>query len=295
MTAIQGGTNMARLPRRPYKDTGVELSILGFGGIVVMNAEQDQANRVVAEAVERGVNYFDVAPSYGNSEEKLGPALKPYRKDVFLACKTGQRERTGAQRDLQGSLERLQTGHLDLYQLHALYDKDIDTVFMKGGALEALVAARAAGVVRFLGFSAHSVTAALEAMDRFEFDSILFPTNFVTYHKGNFGPTVIAKAQELGVARLALKALARQPWTEDHPERQRYSKCWYQPLTDPHQIELALRWTLSQPVTAAVSPGEESLFRMALDVASRFTPITKAEEAELVALAKTLEPILPDG
>jgi len=287
---------MSRLvPKRAYGNTGAQLSILGFGGIVVMNTDQSHADRVVAEAVERGVNYFDVAPAYGNAEEKLGPALEPHRKDIFLACKTGKRNKAEALEELAGSLERLRTDHFDLYQLHSLYDKDIDSVFMKGGAIEALAEARADGRVRYLGFSAHSPKAALAAMDRFQFDSVLFPTNFVTYHKSNFGPSVLAKAQEQGVARLALKAMAYQVWPEEHAERDTYRKCWYQPLTDPHYAQLALRWTLSQPVTAAVSPGEESLFRLALDVASEFTPITDAETAELRPLIEAAHPIFPDA
>ena len=220
--------NGARLARRPYGATGVELSILGLGGVVVSGVEQDHAKRLVAEAVERGVNYFDVAPTYGNAEEILGPALAPYRRDVFLACKTTERTRAGAQAELERSLARLRTKHLDLYQLHALTDvaEDVDVAFGKGGALETFIAARKAGQVRFLGFSAHSVAAALAALARFDFDSILFPVNFATYFAGNFGPQIMEKACAQGVARLALKALARQKWPEADAERPLHPKCW---------------------------------------------------------------------
>ncbi len=285
--------NAPLLPRRPFGKHGVELSIIGMGGIVVMNAEQAHADRIVAEFVERGVNYFDVAPSYGNAEERLGPALVPHRPRVFLACKTTQRSRAGAATELQQSLTRLRTDYVDLYQLHAVTDvaKDIDAVFAKGGAIETLAEARKSGQVRHLGFSAHSVEAAFAAMDRFDFDSILFPVNFATYHIGHFGPQIMAKAQAKGLARLALKMLARQKWPANHPDRKKYAKCWYQPLTDPHEAELALRFTLGQPVTAALPPGEESLFRVALDMASRFRPLTEPEAKELEALAAGLDPV----
>jgi aryl-alcohol dehydrogenase-like predicted oxidoreductase len=264
-----------------------------MGGIVVMDAEQAHANRIVAEFVERGVNYFDVAPSYGDAQIKLGPALEPYRKNVFLACKSGHRTAKGVETEFKKSLETLRTNYFDLYQLHAVLDvaQDVDAVFAKGGAMEYLIEAKKSGVARHLGFSAHSVEAALAAMDRFAFDSILFPVNFATYYKGNFGPQMMAKAQSKGVARLALKALARQKWPEQSPERKRYSKCWYQPLTDPREIELALRFTLSQPITAALPPGEEVLFRHALDLAPKFAPVTTAELKELEALASTLDPV----
>lgn len=293
MSQETSSTNAARIPRRPYGTSGDELSIVGFGGIVVTAAEQDHANRVVSEAVERGVNYFDVAPGYLDAEIKLGPALEPYRKNVFLACKTGQREAGAARAELERSLERLRTDYFDLYQLHGIIDveKDVDKVFAKGGAMEVFIQAKKEGKVRHLGFSAHTEAAALAAFDRFDFDSVLLPINFATMFEGKFGQTVIDRAIEKGASRLALKAMARQHWPENDPQRETYRKCWYQPLTDPKQAELALRYTLSQPITAALPPGEEALFRMALDFATRFRPITPDEEEELKKLASGMNVI----
>jgi len=286
-------SNAATLPRRAYGKTGVQLSIIGFGGIVVMNAEQENANRAVAEAVERGVNYFDVAPSYGNAEEKLGPALEPYRKNAFLACKTGQRSREGAQAELKRSLERLRTDYFDLYQLHGITDvkKDVDAAFAEGGAMEVLIEAKKAGQIRYLGFSAHSYAAALAALDRFEFDSVLYPVNYASWFKGKYGQKTMERAQAKGAARLALKGLARQAWPEKDPARDTWKKCWYQPITDQHEQELALRWTLSQPITAAVTPGEEALLHRAIEIGMAFTPITAEEEQELKTLAEQMTPI----
>ncbi len=285
--------NSTSLPQREYGKTGVKLSIIGFGGIVVKDAEQQHANRVVAEAFEKGVNYFDVAPTYGNAELKLGPALEPYRKKVFLACKTGQRKREGAAAEFKESLKRLRTDYFDLYQLHAITDvkKDVDTVFAKGGAMEVFIEARKQGQVRYLGFSAHSEEAALAAMERFDFDSILFPINFATYYKGNFGPKVIAAAKSKGMARLALKSLARQRWPQDDPSRKEYPKCWYQPLTEREEARLGLHFTLSQPVTAAIPPGEESLFRLAVDLAMNFRPISIQDLEKVKQMAQSLNPI----
>ncbi len=290
-TAIAG--NAARLPRREYGDTGVKLSVIGMGGIVVRNVEQAHANRLVAEFVERGVNYFDVAPSYGDAEQKLAPALKPYRKESFLACKTTERTREGAERELKQSLERFQTDYFDLYQLHAITEvaKDVDAVFAKGGAMEVFLEAKKSGRIRHLGFSAHSVEAALAAMDRHDFDSILFPVNFATYYKGGFGPQIVEKAKSRGVARLALKALARQKWPEKSPDRAKFPNCWYEPCADPREAKLALSFTLSQPVTAALPPGDEALFRMAVDLAMDLKPITPEETAEVEKLAASLDPL----
>lgn len=128
-------------------------------------------------------------------------------------------------------------------------------------------------------------------MNHFDFDSILFPVNFANYYQGRFGPTVITEAEKRGVAILALKALARQQWPKDDPHRQQYPKCWYQPVSSVHEAELALKFTLSQAVTSAIPPGEESLFWLALDLATRFHPITEAESAQLAALSKGLNPV----
>jgi predicted aldo/keto reductase-like oxidoreductase len=265
-----------RLERRSLGRTGESLSIIGFGGIVVMNATPDEAAARVAHAIERGVNYFDVAPSYGNAEERLGPALAPYRRDVFLACKTEKRDRAGALAELESSLRHMQTDHFDLYQHHAVTTaEDVDRIMGPDGAMEAFEAARKAGKVRFLGFSAHSVDAATKLMDRFAFDTILFPVNFATWHAGNFGPQVLEKAQDKKMGILALKSMAWRPWpqgaTKTHP------KCWYEPLDDPEAAREGLRFTLSHPVTAAIPPGDENLFSMALDLAAAFKPLTPAE------------------
>jgi len=285
--------NCARLPQRQYGQTGVNLSILGFGGIVVDGAQQQHANRLVAEAFEKGVNYFDVSPTYGDAELKLGPALKPYRKDVFLACKTGRRTREGASQELDESLKRLQTDYLDLYQLHSIthVKDDVDAVFSRGGAMEVLFEAKKQGKIRYLGFSAHSEQAALAAMDRYDFDSVLLPINFATFYKGNFAPGVIAAAKSKAMAILAIKSLARRQWPQDDPLREQYPKCWYQPLTEREDARLALYFTLSQPITAAIPPGEESLFRMALDLALNFKPISKQELQKVKQMAESLNPI----
>ena len=290
---LTGSGNSAKLPQRKYGQTGIRLSVIGFGGVVVKDTEQNHANRVVAEAIERGVNYFDVAPTYGDAELKLGPALEPFRKNVFLACKTTQRKAEGAAAELKESLKRLRTDHFDLYQLHAINDvkKDVEAVFAKGGAMEVFLDAKKRGQVRFLGFSAHTEQAALAAMDRYDFDSILFPVNFSCIYKGNFGPAVIAKAKSRDAAILALKAMARQKWPKDDPRRRQYSKCWYEPTSDLQEADLALRFTLAQSVTAAIPPGEESLFRLAMDLAMNIKPLSAEESENLKKLAQSMNPI----
>ena len=279
-----------KLQKRPYGNTGDYVSVIGFGGIVVRDAEQVAANKAVKDAIDAGVNYFDVAPTYGDAELKLGPALEPYRSDVFLACKSTKRKAKDISEELHRSLERLRTDHFDLYQLHALTTVgDIKTAFGKDGALEAVRNAREKGLVRYIGFSAHSVEAAMEALELFEFDSILVPVNFVVWNNGNFGSQLVEYARSKGAAVLALKAMAftRLAQGKENP----YPKCWYQPCTDEEKAALALRFTLSLPVTAAIPPGDERLFRMALSLAHDFIPLSDKEKDDVKRLAQDVEPI----
>jgi aryl-alcohol dehydrogenase-like predicted oxidoreductase len=251
--------------------------MIGFGGIVVRDATPQQASEVVRHAIDRGINYFDVAPSYGDAEVKLGPALEPYRKDVFLACKTQERTKDKARAELERSLKNLRTDHFDLYQLHAVTSlKDVDTIFAPGGAIETFKAARDEGKVKYLGFSAHSVEAAMELMNRFDFDTILFPFNYTTWTAGTFGPQVLERAKEKQMGILALKAMAKGPWPKG-ADRTKYPKCWYEPLATEEDVLMGLRFTLSHPITAAVPPGDESLFRMALAVSDRIKPLSDQE------------------
>jgi len=278
------------LERRALGKTGERLSIVGFGGIVVMNATTDEAATRVREAFEAGVNYFDVAPSYGNAEDMLGPALEPYRKRVFLACKTQGRTKEAASAELDSSLKRMRTDHFDLYQHHAVTKKaDAEKILGPGGAMEAFEAAKKAGKVRFLGFSAHSVEAATALLDGYAFDTILFPVNYATWHAGAFGPQILAKAREKGMGILCLKAMAKGPWPEG--ARKRYEKCWYEPFDTPEEAGLALRFTLSHPVTAAIPPGDEKLFHLALKLAGGFEPLSPAEVDEIKARGLKAAPL----
>jgi predicted aldo/keto reductase-like oxidoreductase len=278
------------LERRALGKTAEKLSVIGFGGIVVMNATAEQAAERVRAAVEAGVNYFDVAPSYGNAEDMLGPALEPFRKRVFLACKTQGRTKQAATAELESSLRKMRTDHFDLYQHHAVTKKaDVETILGPGGAMEAFEAAKKAGKVRFLGFSAHSVEAATALMEGYAFDTILFPVNYATWHAGSFGPQVLAKAKEKGMGILCLKAMAKGPWPEGATKR--HAKCWYEPLDTPETASLGLRFTLSHPVTAAIPPGDEALFAMALKLAAGFEPLSTAEVEAVKARGLAATPL----
>ncbi len=279
------------LARRTLGRTGIKLSILGLGGMTIARETPAEVQALVGEAFQAGVNYFDVAPSYADAEDLLGPALEPYRTRVHLACKTLKRDKAGARQELEATLRKLRTDYVDLYQFHALSTPaDVDAIFGPNGALETFVAAKQEGKVRFIGFSAHSEEAALLALSGFAFDTVLFPINYVCVFQGGFGPRVLEKARELGAGILAIKALAQAPWAEGET-RTGCPKCWYRPIIGLEEQALALRFTLTQPVTAAVPPGDKALFRRALALARNFHPLSQAETEDLARRAAAHQPL----
>ncbi|MEK7476800.1 MAG: aldo/keto reductase [Candidatus Coatesbacteria bacterium] len=278
------------LPRRPLGKTGESLSVVGFGGIIVMDETPADAAKFVGEAIDEGCNYFDVAPSYGNAEERLGPALEPYRKNIFLACKTTERKKADAAKELRNSLKLLRTDHVDVYQMHALTtEEDTGTAFGPGGALEAFIEAKAAGLTRFLGFSAHSEEGAMRAMETGSFDTILFPFSLGSWRDGHFGPRVLEVAKKRGMGLLALKALGKRALKDG--EARPWKKCWYGPVDTYEEALAGIRFTLSLGVTAAVSPSHIELFRWAVRAAREFTPLPPGEIPESLRAAAAFSPI----
>jgi len=278
-----------------YGTGGEKLSVIGFGAIVTMDETQADADRYVAEALDAGVDYFDVAPSYGDAQDRLGPALEGRRNRVFLACKTEMRDGREARAALEQSLRVLRTDRFDLYQLHAVTTpEDVDRVLAPGGALETFVQAKEAGLVRHLGFSAHSEYAAIALFEAFAFESVLFPVNFAALMQGTFGARIFEAARSRGASCLALKAMARAAWKEGQPHD--VPKAWYEPVKDERQASLALRYALSQPSVAALPPGNIDSFRGAVrSVRDGVRPLDEGELAELKALADSVVPLFPIG
>ena len=278
------------LPKRILGRTGEKLSILGFGGLIVANIDQAEAGNRVARAIDQGCNYFDVAPTYRDAEKILGPALEPYRTKCFLACKTQKRDAAGAEEELHASLKNLRTDHFDLYQLHAISSvEQVEKAFGPGGAMETFIKAREKGLVRYLGFSAHSQEAALLAMEKFDFDTILIPVNFVCWFQGNFGPAALAKAREKEMGILALKGLAYTKVPEGGTKP--YDKTWYVPIEDEALGDLALKWTYSQGVTAAIPPGEYKFWDMAVGIAQNIVEPTGEQATQLEKASEGVVPL----
>src|SRR5881392_423270 len=212
---LRGGTSIDALPSRPLGRIGKEVSILGLGGegILRTHGETARAIRVIHRALDLGITYCDTAPAYASSRDYYGAALGERRQQVFLASKTHDRSRDGSLRLLDDSLLRLRTDQLDLWQLHDLRTRDdLDRIFAKRGALEALVRAREEGRVRFLGLTGHHDPAILvEAMRRFAFDTVLVALNAADVHRLSFIRTILPEAvsREMGVIGMKVCAQGR--------------------------------------------------------------------------------------
>jgi len=267
--------------KRSLGRTGAMLSVLGFSGLAMRDVTPELASETVRLAINHGVNYFDVAPAYGNAEIMLGPALEPFRGEVFLSCKTGRRTRNESREELDRSLERMKTDHFDLYQFHNVARiNEVDAITGPGGALETFLEARKEGKIRYIGFSAHTVEAAMALMDRFDFDTIMFPVNLASWHAGNFGPQVLERAHKKNMGIIALKPMVKGPWPKD-ADRSVWPRCWYEPLTDPDDARMGLRFTLSHPVTTVMPPGDTRLISMALSLSDRLDPLDNREVQEM--------------
>ena len=276
------------IPRRILGKTGEKLSIVGFGGIALRNNGQDFANKLIPAAFNAGINYFDVSPRYGDSEERMGPPLKEYRNKVFLACKTKFRDRDGAEGDLHNSLKLLQTDHFDLYQFHSVSTLDeVDQIFGPDGAMETFVKAKKEGLIRHMGFSAHNEQAALKMMELFEFDTILYPINCACWKNANFGPQVYETAQKQDMGILAIKAIAKQRASDGE---WKYPNMFYNPFTEEEEIDNALKFTLSKEITATVHAGDSIFMKKTLDFVRRHKTIEAPDDE---AINKMIEGVIP--
>ena len=276
------------MEQRRLGRTGHMSSVVAFGCAAIGRVDQDTADRAIQTALDYGVNHIDVAPAYGDAELRLKPWMPRIRERVFLGCKTRERTRDGAKADLDRSLERLGVDRLDLYQLHAVSKiEQLDEVTAKGGALETLVRAHEEGLTRWLGITGHTHDAPrvhLEALRRFDFDTVMFPLNFVLWSIPEYRRDAEALLEECArrdVGVHILKTVAKDPWGD----RPRTHATWYEPFTDQATIDRAVSFVLSRPVTTLCSVGDVEVLPKVLDAAARYRPLDEGAQRELVGTA----------
>jgi len=270
---------------------GHHSSVLIYGAAALAEVDQDTADASVQLALDAGINHFDVAASYGDAELRLGPWMGRIRDRIFLATKTGLRDRDAAWAQINHSLERLQTDHLDLIQIHSVGDlEELDLVTRPGGSLEAVVRAREEGLAGAIGITGHGHQAPAthrEALRRFPFDTVLSPLNHVLRQDPAYlsdYQALVAEVQAQDAGLMIIKAVARRNWPE--PVEHTYTT-WYEPFDDQERITAAVAWVLSHPeVTGIATPGDVRLLPLVIE-AERRLPETSRATAEAVLARAT--------
>jgi aryl-alcohol dehydrogenase-like predicted oxidoreductase len=278
------------IPLLPFGRTGHQSTRVIFGGAALSRVSQDVADRSLDVLLEHGINHIDVAASYGDAELRVAPWLKRYPDKFFIATKTGRRRADEAREELQRSLDRLGVDHVDLWQLHNLSDPiEWDTALSPGGAIDAAIEAKEKGLARAIGVTGHGAQIAAthrRSLQRYDFDSVLLPFNFVTlqsdYYRENFYG-VKAACERSGAAVQTIKSLAYRPWSG----RERTNSTWYQPLQEQPEIDRAVQWALGEPGIFVISSGDVNLLPKILDAAERFT--SRPSDADMETMVKQLE------
>ena len=267
-------------------------SVLIYGGAALADVSQDDADRSIEMALEAGINHIDTAADYGESELRLGPWMPRIRERIFLATKTGDREAGAAYDSLRRSVERLQTDHVDLIQLHAVGSvEELDGVTRSGGALEGVIRARDEGLARGIGITGHGPGVAavhLEACRRFPFDTVLTPYNFVLARDARFRSgfdalVEFATASDIGL--MVIKSIARNNWRADGP---RPYDTWYEPLDEQASVDAAVRFALGRSeITGLATAGDVRLLPLMIEAERRREAAEGTDRIDLDAVPDT--------
>lgn len=282
------------IEKRPFGRTGHMSSCTIFGAAALSRVTQEEADQTMELLLSYGINHIDVAASYGDAELRLGPWLATRRQEFFLATKTENRTAEGAWAELQRSLERLQTDHVDLWQMHYLVDPEQwETAMGPGGALEAFIKARDQGLVRYLGVTGHDVEIAamhLRSLDRFDFDSVLLPYSYTMMQNPQYKADydrLMEACLERNVAVQTIKSLVKAPWGD----RERTRATWYEPLEDQADIDLAVHWVLANPYVFLNTVGDIYVLPKVLDAASRFVKGPADEQMSAWIESQKIKPL----
>lgn len=282
------------IPQQPFGRTGHMSTRIIFGGAAFYSGvTQDEANQTLELLLKYGINHIDTAASYGDAELRIGPWMPTYRDRFFLATKTGERTYDKAKAQFEESLKRLRVESVDLIQLHYLVSEEEWEIAMgPGGALEYLIEAREQGLTRFIGVTGHDVAVTqmhLRSLERFDFDSILLPYNYVMMQNPTYAQgfqAVLKLAQERQIAVQTIKSVTRRPYQAEHTHG-----TWYEPLTSQESIDKAVHWVLGQDGIFLNTPADIHILPKVLDAASRFETRPTDEEMQAVVAEWAMEPL----
>lgn len=275
------------IPQLPFGSTGHTSTRTLFGAASLGKVDQATADRTLELLLQYGVNHIDTAARYGDSELRIGPWMAEHREDFFLATKTGERSYQAARDGIHRSLERLRVSQVDLIQLHNLTDPaEWEIAMGPGGALEAAIEARQEGLTRFIGVTGHGTIAPSihkRSLERFPFDSVLLPYNYVMMQNPRYAAdfeALLTLCQERGVAVQTIKGITAGSWNEKPHTR----ATWYEPLEDQADVDRAVHWVLGRPGLFLNTVGDVNVLPRVLDAASRFQ--TQPSDAEMETMVR---------
>jgi aryl-alcohol dehydrogenase-like predicted oxidoreductase len=280
--------------RAPFGATGHDSNRVIFGAAALGSVSKGDADRALDVLLEHGINHIDVAAGYGDAELRIATWLRRNPGSFFVATKTGERTYRGAREEIRRSLDRLGVDRIDSIQLHNLVDViEWDTALSPDGALEAAIEAREEGLVRFIGVTGHGLSVPemhRRSLERFAFDSVLAPYNYVQMQDPRYAETFEALAAvcaERNVALQTIKSLARRRWDG----RQHTAATWYEPLREQADIDLAVHWVLGRPDAFLLTTGDVELLPRLLDAAERFAGRPSDEDMARLAARAEAEPL----
>jgi aryl-alcohol dehydrogenase-like predicted oxidoreductase len=283
------------IPTQPFGSTGHNSTRIIFGAAALFAGDDETGARALDLVLVSGVNHIDTAAGYGRSERKVGAWMPQHRDRFFLATKTGERTYEKAGDQIKHSLERLQTDHVDLIQLHNLVDEaEWETALGPGGALQAAVEAREQGLARFIGVTGHGVTVAvmhLRSLERFPFDSVLLPYNYSMMQNPQYAADFEALSRvctERGVAMQTIKGLTRKPWAEG---QERATSTWYEAFVDQEDIDRAVHYVLGRDGVFLNTASDLTLFSKIVDAAERFSGGPSDAEMQSLASSRAMAPL----
>ncbi|HEX4208454.1 MAG TPA: aldo/keto reductase [Ktedonobacteraceae bacterium] len=282
------------IPKLAFGHTGHVSTRTIFGAASLGSVTQAEADRTLEVLLKYGVNHIDVAASYGDAELRIAPWLAQRRSEFFVATKTGARTAKEATEELHRSLERMGIDYVDLWQFHNLADPiEWDTALSPGGVLDAAREAKRQGLVKAIGVTGHGLQIAgthRRSLERFDFDSVLLPYNYITmqtpYYAENFN-ALQATCQERNIAVQTIKSIAYRPWLG----RERTASTWYEPLRDQTDIDLAVHWVLGRPGIFLNTVGDIHVLPKVLDAASRFEKATPDEAMQQLVARLGAQPL----
>ena len=282
------------MEQRRFGKTDHMSTVAILGAAAFGNIDQKTTDKAMETALVHGVNHIDIAPSYGKAEDRLAPWMESHRNDFFVGCKTMVRTKKGAKKEILRSLKKLGMERFDLYQIHAITNiQELDQATMTGGAIDALTEAKKEGLTRYIGITGHGAIVPqllLEALRRIDVDSVLFPLNYVQYGLPEYrehAEELLRQCRKRDIGTMVIKSITKGPWGE----KIKTYDTWYEPFTQPNDIQKAISFVLSQDITGLCTASDTDLLPLILQACEEYSHIPPDKQEEMIINSSKYKPL----